>query len=629
LGEAEELLQEASRVFSEEGNAPSEALCGIYRAELALRRGASGEASNLLEDAARTFRAERMRLHEGSALLLLAAADLEGERLEASSRRLDEAADALRRVGSPWLHARLSHLRGRVAQAGGTRGRAIRHYRKAVEKIESIRGRIGIDEFRISFVEDKAPIYADLVGAILERGKPDRVADAFSIVERARSRALVDLLAVRLEPAASKADEGSERLLGRLHELRAEINRLSGFERAGGGERSGFRRNASNLAQLRDRESEITEAMRRLERRNAHLGALANGETTSLAETKRALPENTTLIEYFLGRDRSWAFVVNPDEARVAELRVRPEELEKAMLQFRFQIERGNCGDATTRQREQFLLRTVDRHLSALSELIWQPLEIPEGAVIIVPHGALHSLPFAALPLKSGDHVLDRHRLSYLPSASCRRYLRERKFVRRVRDQEPRIVVVEAGDENIPEVRREVEEVRRAFGSGTILRREEATRERFREAAREADIIHIATHGIFRGDDPSFSSLQLADGWMSLYDIYGLALDAELVSLSACQSGRSWVGAGDELVGLTRGFLYAGASALVVTLWPVYDPSTADLMTRFYRRIAEGSAVDEALRRAMQELRSERAHPYYWAPFVSVGGCGLRVRGAA
>jgi CHAT domain-containing protein len=135
-------------------------------------------------------------------------------------------------------------------------------------------------------------------------------------------------------------------------------------------------------------------------------------------------------------------------------------------------------------------------------------------------------------------------------------------------------------------------------------------------------VIHLATHGVFREDDPHFSALRLADGWMSLYDFYGLRVKADLVCVSACQSGRNWVGAGDELVGLARGFLHAGASTLVVSLWPVQDDSTARLMEIFYRGIRGGMEVEHALRNAMLEVREESPHPYHWAPFVLIGRGG-------
>jgi CHAT domain-containing protein len=266
--------------------------------------------------------------------------------------------------------------------------------------------------------------------------------------------------------------------------------------------------------------------------------------------------------------------------------------------------------------------------LGFLAERVWKPLQVPDGRVIVIPHGPLHSLPFASLPLGNGDRVLDRHVLSHLPSASCRRYLRETPTSpgRASGGTDLRALAVEVTDESIPEARVEIDAVRRTFRRGCTLRGAKASAREFRRAAPGADVIHVATHGMFRGDDPAFSSLRLADGWMSLHEVYGLKLDAKLVCISACQSGRNWVGAGDELVGLSRGFLYAGAGSLLVSLWPVDDQATAKLMIRFYHGLRRGGQIDVTLRDAMLELRDELEHAYYWSPFLLVGGAGTRIR---
>jgi CHAT domain-containing protein len=161
--------------------------------------------------------------------------------------------------------------------------------------------------------------------------------------------------------------------------------------------------------------------------------------------------------------------------------------------------------------------------------------------------------------------------------------------------------------------------VSEAFASAEVLAGDQATREAFVRASAGADVIHVATHGLFREDDPQFSALRLADGWMSLYDLYELRTRAALVCLSACQSGRSWVGGGDELIGLARGFLHAGASSLIVSLWPVQDASTADLMSDLHSRHQAGAVPAAALSESMLALRETHPHPYHWAPFVCIG----------
>jgi CHAT domain-containing protein len=158
------------------------------------------------------------------------------------------------------------------------------------------------------------------------------------------------------------------------------------------------------------------------------------------------------------------------------------------------------------------------------------------------------------------------------------------------------------------------------FGAGRlVLTGAEATEQAFQRHAPRADLIHLASHAVFREDNPLFSAIRLADGWLSLYDLYRLRLRASLVTLSACETGVSQVLAGDELVGLSRGFFEAGAASVVVSLWSVDDESTARLMERFYAGLAAGLGPAVAMRRAQAELRPASSHPYYWAPFVVIG----------
>jgi CHAT domain-containing protein len=142
--------------------------------------------------------------------------------------------------------------------------------------------------------------------------------------------------------------------------------------------------------------------------------------------------------------------------------------------------------------------------------------------------------------------------------------------------------------------------------------------------------VHLATHGDFRADNPLFSGLVLADGWLTTLDVFNLRLKASLVTLSACQTGRTVVGGGDELLGLMRAFLSAGASALVLSQWAVEDRCTAQLMQAFYHKLESGWTKGAALRYAqLQFIRPGETsdgdvyrHPYFWAPFFLVGNPG-------
>ena len=148
----------------------------------------------------------------------------------------------------------------------------------------------------------------------------------------------------------------------------------------------------------------------------------------------------------------------------------------------------------------------------------------------------------------------------------------------------------------------------------------DATLDNFRRHAAGAKILHLAAHGIFRRDNPLFSAIRLADGDLNLIDLPHAGLDIDLVTLSACNSGSSVPVGGDELLGMTRGFLSAGARNLLVSLWEIDDAATKDFMKSFYTSLLEGNSGQHAARDATRNARSLRAHPYYWAPFMLVGG---------
>ena len=148
---------------------------------------------------------------------------------------------------------------------------------------------------------------------------------------------------------------------------------------------------------------------------------------------------------------------------------------------------------------------------------------------------------------------------------------------------------------------------------------EDATIAALKNIASTSGTLHLACHGLFRSDNPMFSALKLYDGWLMAVDAMQLDLTDTLVTLSACESGRNEVIGGDEILGLTRAFLGAGAATLVVSLWLVHDETTAQLMSRWYERLHDGEGPAVALRAAQLEMKEQYTHPYFWAPFILIG----------
>jgi tetratricopeptide (TPR) repeat protein len=297
----------------------------------------------------------------------------------------------------------------------------------------------------------------------------------------------------------------------------------------------------------------------------------------------------------------------------------------KRLQALRFQIDALRFGAPVAGLAATEALRRTTAHLQALHELIWKPIEpLLQGAerIVLVPHRSLHYLPFAAL--HDGQRsVGERYEFSGVPSLRLWLALQQAPAVQGVNSRRSALLVGHGG-QHLPHVRPELQSVGALFGKGaTVLDGSRATSSAMRQALANApvDVLHLACHGQFRADSPSFSNLELADGPLTLMDAHELPLQGALVTLSACDTGQSAQAPGNELVGLVRGFLAAGARTVVSTLWTVDDQSTAELMRHFYQRLLAGQRPAAALRDAQRQLAQERPHPFYWAAFT-VSGAG-------
>ncbi|HEY6837415.1 MAG TPA: CHAT domain-containing protein, partial [Geobacteraceae bacterium] len=241
----------------------------------------------------------------------------------------------------------------------------------------------------------------------------------------------------------------------------------------------------------------------------------------------------------------------------------------------------------------------------------------------IVPHGSLHYLSFATLS-DGRDYLVDRQSLFYLPAASVLRYTLGR------RQAEKNLKVLAVGNPDLgnrsldlPFAEREAGTLKWDYPDVTVLTRERATKSWVSAHISEFGIIHLASHGEFDPVNPLFSAVRLArdeksDGRLQADEVFGLDIKADLVVLSACQTGLGDVKSGDDVVGMNRAFLFAGTHALMSSLWRVSDVSTAILMKQFYREYGRSNKAD-SLRRAMLHVKNRYPHPGYWGAFILSG----------
>lgn len=532
----------------------------------------------------------------------------------------------------PHLSLRLLHARGRIATARGDETQARNFYTAAVELLDRQRATLPLEEIRTAYLDDKMAIYSDLVLSLLASPLPseDEIAAAFAVVERARSRALLERLLASVESASQ---EESEEIALQRAALRRQLhwlyNQLLG--------ESGNRRLDGRLSQ---EVAQHEAAIQHLEWRSAPL--LAQAEPASLRDVQAMLAADQQALVYYFAGNEILAFVVGKDEARVVRRLATVEAVSQAQAQLRFQLGRAELGSDYMARHHDRLMRGVKDALGGLYELLVKPLDewLHASRLLVIPYGLLHLIPFHAL-WDGATYWLERVEISYMPSASI--------AVHKPRPRSDAPLSRFAGfapyDERIPQAQAEIELVATYFAEAERYHQELATISQLKKAAASSDVLHLATHGLFRPDNSFFSAIKLADGWLDVREIYRLNLAARLVVLSACESGVGEVRAGDEVVGLARGFLAAGAQHLIASLWNVHDSSAAEFMDCFYRMLQRGpqdgadrdfehehadnttpTAFSQSglrpaasLRAAQLDALRKDAHPYYWAPFFSIG----------
>jgi CHAT domain-containing protein len=479
--------------------------------------------------------------------------------------------------------------RGRIAEQEGRLKEAIGLYEKAVDVVEQQRASINTEASKIGFVGDKQALYHTLVRALYH---DDQYEKAFEYVERAKSRALVDLLASKKDFAIKG---GSEK------EIRDVFARNDRADAEAVMQDASLDRNRTRSIQIKTREE--------LQSKAPELASLVTVNVQSLAGLKSLIPPGEALVEYYYRDKEMYVFVLSSDTLRMVKL--DSTNLQEDVRQFRKLIETLDSTRLTELSRK-------------LYTRLFQPLEgmVSERTIIIVPHGALHYLPFNALYDGSG-YLIDRYTIRLMPSASIMQYLRKGTA-----EKSGGILIFGNPDLGNPKTdleyaQKEATEIARIRPASKVLIRKEATEEALLRYSSSYRYLHFATHGEFSPEAPLSSALLLApdplhSGILTVDKLYSLQLDADLVTLSACETGMSKIATGDEMVGLTRGFLYAGSSSVVASLWKVDDLATAYLMTHFYRELDRKNKSD-ALRTAQLETRGKYPHPYYWASFQLTG----------
>lgn len=360
-------------------------------------------------------------------------------------------------------------------------------------------------------------------------------------------------------------------------------------------------------------------------RERAPVGAAAPSSTLStepvaLDTVRAALRDGEAIVEYHTLDERLYAWVIRRGGIKSYTIEQPRAKLDKIVDQFRQAIFNRQSAAGELGQR--------------LHQILIRPLGLaPKERLLIVPHGGLHYMPFQALR-DSDRYFIEAHPLAVAPSASVAIQL-----IKQDKAVSPKLVAFgnPANEEKyaLPGSEREIQKIGTLFQDKKLFLKEQASRETFREEAGSGRILHVAAHAEVDEIDPLASRILLAregkdPGFLEAREVYGLNLDdVSLVTISACESGLGRIARGDEILGFTRSFLTAGASGLIVSLWPVSDDSTELLMTTLYGELAKGAEAVDAMQAAQVTVlkRSRYAHPFFWAPFNFMGDWRMHVRG--
>lgn len=621
-------LQEARALFAAMSNPIQVANTDLEIAMVACYQGKYAYSLQVGQECILLFQAHNLPIREAQAQIIAARSALE---LGAFAEAEMYLGQALALGGSiPSLAYQTHSLYGALAARRNQPDQAIKAYHTAITFLEQLRNYLMV-EFRAGFLEDKQVLYENMVDLYLAQNEPVR---ALEYVERARSRALLDMLAHRLDVRIRPRLPEDIALVQQLESLLAERNhwycRLSSMERKYQNDKHergideylpGIHdANCQNAQQqIAHLEAQITSLREELLIRNAdyaHDATLWQVQTASIEELQQHLDPHTLLVEYFTCQNQLIVFLVTHNQVRAQRL---PCDLNDIMRTLRLLDKNRQDGLKAQNQRDMLTHKARVR-LKQLYDWLLAPcadIVAHYPQIRIVPHGVLHYLPFHAL-YDGSAYLIERHEVSYLPAASIMPYC--------AAPQPSAAGMVSFGHSwhgHVPQAVQEALDIAQRW-KGTAFVEQAASLEQIRTSAQTCRILHFAAHANYNQQNPLFSGLHLDDGQLTTLDTFNLKLSASLVTLSACETGRHVIGGGDELLGLTRAFLYAGASSLVLSLWKVEDQSALRFMNHFYDCLQQGDTKGAALRRAQLELlhSDEHAHLHFWAPFILVGHAG-------
>lgn len=544
--------------------------------------------------------------------LFTAEASLENGDAASASAMADRSEKAWQEIqAEPEIIWQLYSLKGKLAEKKGETAKAVEHYLKAVQMIEKFRANLFIDQSMEGFIGERLDPYNGIVRIYTAQGK---TREALLQVEQVRARCLSEQMVSSLNELIINspiADADRQQMLYLWLSIAFDRYSLNGMAQSKDpGRRQQILEMQNRLNSNYDKLMEMVRSKCGVE-----LANLMGEGSASLEKIQQLLDKDTVYLEYFSydedeispGKLILWA--VTAGDIQCFVLPASPSAAVKSIEELRMAID--GC----------------DPGWKPISQKLYADLISPAEAVlkgkkriIISPYRALHYIPFHALLDSDGVPLVQRYPLVYSPSLSA--FLIGKSRASGVGDRAVAFSIgnVKSGRFSpLPGTKDEVKAISGILRDCKVIQEKDFTSRCVSEYMNGRDIVHFATHGDLNPDSPKESGLITSDGKLFIDDILRLKMRARLVVLSACSTNLGRLFPGEDQVGITRAFMYAGAPSIVSSLWSVSDESTAKLMTCFYSNLAKKMDKDEALRQAELTLMKEYPDPVHWAPFILTG----------
>ncbi len=555
------------------------------------------------------------RRNEVQSLLVLSSVEVAEGKFDSAGVHLQSVVQNAAELFMPDIEWRAHKKMAEVELQHKKPSEAISHYYEAVRVIESMRSRIKVEEYASGFIDDKLDVYGALISVLVESGEAE---EALQVVERGKSRSFLDMLGNRKLDFGPK---GNAELLAKGDSLQMQLNEA---------ETELLHLTITNREVIPTQKQELemkvgklreayTAYLVQVRETNPELSAMVSVDPWPIEKIQEMLPDSVAMLEYYAYGQNIFIWCITANGLQAARVEGDETQLTEEIFALRQALVRQLSIAELSQKLYTQLIKPVQDALKDVRHLIF------------VPQTKLHYLPFAVLQDEDGQFVGMRYSLSISPSATVLGFCLQKGETFLGQDRKL-FGVLAFGNPDLrdsklalPFAAKEIESINRYFPKVSSELDDRATETRFRQQTNYPPLILFSCHGVFDDANPLFSALLLSpdernDGRLEAHEIFSLNLNAYLVAMSACETGLGTIRGGDEVIGLSRSFIYAGASSLMSSLWKVDDLATAVLIKRFFRNIAEGKSRAEALRQAQMVVYKEiNPYPAYWAAFTITG----------